>query len=1174
MTYSSTEKKRFRRSFSQYSHWAEIPSLLKLQRDSYHDFLQKEVPAEKRRDFGLQAAFHNVFPIYSSSGAISLEFGGYQLEEPQYDERECKERNLTYRSSVKADIKMIVREKKGGEISSIREETIYMGELPMMTAHGSFIVNGTERVVVSQLHRSPGVFFEHDAGRSGQSKRIYSARVIPYNGHWLDFEFDQRDIVYFRIDRRRKMPATILLKAIGYTDEEILDNFYEFDMFKLGAGHNEVTYRLKSEFLEKEWLPFDLKTSRNAVIVPAGQRIKKSHLEKIAKLPEDYPVDDSFLLGKRLAKNIVSADGEVVAKANAELNEETLVNIRAAGVSELETLHINELNRGAYIAETLALGEKLDRELSRNAIYRMLRPGDPPSPDVVNAYLDGLFFSNVMYDMSRVGRMKFNRRLAPGRPSMEHRIWIRRDTLSSKRVLREAAENLVEAGCMPNSEEAEALLNYIVQSESRAVDRLTVDETELRARSVFNFSFVAENLTIEEAEALSAKLTKLPHEILEQTILSRKDVMSVVLRLVDLRNGKGKTDDIDSMTNRRVRTVGEFVANHFEQGLRRVDRAIRDRLSRADTGKGLMPHELVSAKAISGSVAEFFNGNQLSQFMDQTNSLSEITHKRRVSAFGAGGLTRDRVGFEVRDVHPTHYGRICPVETPEGQNIGLINSMAMYSAVDEYGFLQTRYREVKNGKIGDKELLLSAIEEEGKIIAQASVKRDGGKIADEMLLARKDGEYLMVSAKEVDYIDVSPAQISSAAASMIPFLEHDDANRALMGSNMQRQAVPSVTAEKPLVGTGVERRLAADSGAVICARRAGQVFYVDADRIVVGVDAEDGEDIDVDIYSLTKHVRSNQNTDINQRTIVRNGDKVAVGDILADGTGTDLGELSLGQNLLVAFMPWNGFNFEDSILISERVVAEQRFASIHIIEEIAHARGTPLGDEEVTRDIPHQSERALRNLDEEGIIRIGVDVHPGDILVGKVTPKGERQMSPEEKLLQAVFGDKANDFKDTSMRMPPGGGGVVIDVKVFVTPEDEKIKCRKCGHIFTRTEKIKADRANERKCSKCEDISPGGEKSRRAAAVIEDELRRYKNARRDELAFIKQDAARRILALTAGHNKKGETEKLSQTEALKLRTGDAAIDERIEKNCRKIHAVRGEAKNAHKRNRAQTVRRA
>ena len=1109
MKHTLTERKRLRRSFAK-THRTAIPPMLQLQHDSYRDFLQQDVPPAKRRDFGLQKAFKTIFPIKSSSGLVQLRFKSYHLKPQAYSEQECKERNLTYKMSVYADISMESRDKKN-TAPTVKDERVYMGELPMMTEFGSFIIRGTERVVVSQLHRSPGVIFDHDSGRTSLAKKyLYNARVIPYSGRWLDFEFDVRDFVYFRIDRRRKMPVTVLLQAIGYSKEEILREFYDFDHFKLGINTDDVHYRLNPGFLQNSTFPFALSKPDGSVLVPPGQRIKKMDLKKIAELPEYYKVDDSFLEGKRLAKTLYDSEGEQLVPANTEITAELLDKIRTAGIREIETLHVNDFNRGPFIANTMALpGGDVSEDKGRESIYRMLRPGDPPSGDVVNNYFDKIFFNSDTYDLSKVGRMKLNRRLDSARPAMEHRIWVRKDGLGGKERTRAAAQDLHNAGLFSDIGAALDWLEYVATYDSLSVK---------------------ENLSEEAAKALSAKLPNVPHEVLEQTTLSRDDILRVVKMLVDLRNGKNKTDDIDSLTNRRVRTVGEFVANQFQQGLSRVDRAIRDRLSRAESD-GLTSSALISAKAVTAAVMEFFNGNQLSQFMDHTNPLSEITHKRRISALGVGGLSRERVGFEVRDVHPTHYGRVCPIETPEGQNIGLINSMALYSNVNSYGFLQTRYFKVENGQVVGDPVWLSAIEEEGKVIIQANSPRDAaGKLTANLLTARKDGEYLIVSPADVDYMDISPAQISSVAASMVPFLEHDDANRALMGSNMQRQAVPCLRPEKPLVGTGVEYSVASDSGTVVCAKRAGKVMYADADCIVVSAEepqTKDGKHVGVDIYRLIKHVRSNQNTDINQRPLVQEGERVDAGDIIADGAGTDLGELSIGQNLLVAFLPWNGYNFEDSILISERVVAEERFTSVHIVEEVVHARSTQLGDEEITRDLPHQPEAALVNLDEEGIVRIGQEVQPGDILVGKVTPKAERQMTPEEKLLQTVFGEKVNDYKDTSVRLSPGASGVVIDVKVFTSEESRK--------------KTKAgdDRI-----------------AKRAQVLSAEEIDRYKSMQRVEMEFIRDDAVARIAAaLAAAEKLPAALKKRAPEDILKAAEKDKKPAAQLPESVRKIVAA-------------------
>ncbi len=989
---------------------ARMPPLLLMQKRSYDEFLQS----------GLDTAFHSVFPMHSANGATSLHFREHTMKPPEYGERECKQRGLTYHRKVYATIDMLVLEKRGGEQKYVKSENVYMGDIPMMTEHASFVVNGTERVVVSQMHRSPGVFFGHDSGRA-TGKRLYSAKVIPYNGRWLDFEFDKKDVLHFRIDRRAKKPATVLLKALGYGEDEILRTFFEFETFAL-AGPGKITYRLQREFLENVTLPFDLKNARGGVIVPANQRVKKAHLSKIEEgAPEYHNVDATFLHGRRLAKDVVGGDGEILARANVEITAELLDAFLKAGVKELQTLYFHELDRGPYISKTLeeeerlAQGRRMSCEDARVVIYQVLRPGEPPNREMVNEHMHGIFFDGNSYNLSEVGRMKFNLRVDPSRPAMEYRVMVGGRGGRG----REIAAAMVAAGVFATAEEASAAMAL---AGSRDI-------------------CIAENLSLEAARAREKEINeraeeKLVCEVLPQTTLSRADILAVVQKIVAIKNGKENTDDIDSLANRRVRCVGEFVENYFRQGLLRVERAIRDRLSRADI-EGLMPKDLISAKAVSSSVAEFFNGNQLSQFLDQTNPLSEITHKRRVSAFGAGGLNRERVGFEVRDVHPTHYGRLCPIETPEGQNIGLINSVANYADINRYGFLETPYREVREGRVTETIVHLSAIKEQGKVIAQAAAGVDAsGRLLGETVPARRDGEFIMSPPEKVDYVDIAPAQMASVAASLIPFLEHDDANRALMGSNMQRQAVPCLRPQRPFVGTGVEAHIAADSGMVAKARRGGEVLYADAD--LVAVDSPEEELARPDMYDLTMHTRTNQNTDVNQRPaagIAREGDVVAAEDIVVDGACSDDGDLALGQNLLVAFMPWNGYNFEDSILISERVVAEDRFSSVHIIGETAHARSTQLGAEEITRDIPHQPESALEWLNEEGIVEVGVKVKPGDILVGKVTPKGEHQLSPEEKLLRAVFGEKASDVKDSSLRMPPGSEGVVIDVRVLNSTE-------------------------------------------------------------------------------------------------------------------------------------------
>ena len=1126
---SYTVKRRPRRSFARHRAQMAIPSLMQLQRKSYSTFLQATTLPKERDNIGLQASFHSVFPIESSSGAVVLHFKEYELRPPFYTLSECKLRGLTYHSQVYAKIEMAIHERRGGAVKAVKEETVYMGDMPLMTPNGSFVINGTERVVVSQLHRSPGVLFEHDSGRNTSGgKYIYSARIIPYSGSWVDFEFDKRDVLYFRIDRKRKMPVTILLKALGYDKKRILREFYENESFRLGKSTGEAGYQLHGKFLYNVALPFDLcdfsrrektmtgdaggtallgrRTVKDVVaddgevlvkarmpidadsllaireagieeittfktIVSKSHRIKRIDVKKLETFEGDYhPVGDEFLYGRRLAADAFSEEGEEIARANAEITQEMLDALRAAGVQEIETLYVNEFDHGPFIAQTLALDEKLDGEKSRETIYRMLRPGDPPNREVVNHHLDAIMYDSAIYNMSRVGRMKFNRRLYPGRPTMEYKVLLSDESARMNKTDTAAAVvKLVAAGCFQDEQSAAEYLAYVKQFGARRA--------------------IIENLEESRANEIAAALDGVVKTRVErQTTLSRADILTVVKYLVDLRNGKQKADDIDNLSNRRVRAVGEFIENQFSQGLQRVNRAIRDRLSRAEVDE-LMPHNLISAKAVSSSVMEFFNGNQLSQFMDQTNPLAEVTHKRRVSAFGVGGLNRDRVGFEVRDVHPSHYGRICPIETPEGPNIGLINSMSLYAEVDEYGFLRTPYVPVKKGTVTDEVKKLAAIDEQGKVIAQAGSPRSKkGKLTDELVTARQDGEYVLCPPEDVDYVDIAPSQIASVAASLIPFLEHDDANRALMGSNMQRQGVPCLYPEKPLVGTGVERMLVHDSGALIQARRGGTVSYVDANRVAVRVadDEITAGASGVDIYPLPHPTRSNQNTNISYRPIVREGDVIAAGDVIADGAATDLGEIALGQNLLVAFLPWNGYNYEDSILISEKVVADQRYASVHIIEEIAHARSTPLGDEEITRDIPHQSETSLMHLDDEGIVNVGVHVKPGDILVGKISPKGDRQLTPEEKLLHAVFGDKAKDVKDASMRMPPGSSGVVIDVKVLESEEAKR-----------RGSKITSD-------------------SERMRAILEAELEEYKRGQEEAWRIMEEDAHARIRELVTG----------------------------------------------------------
>jgi len=972
MAYSFTEKKRIRKDFGKRPEILEVPYLLAIQLDSYRAFLQADVAPEERKDQGLHAAFKSVFPIVSYSGNAALEYVSYRLGEPAFDVKECQMRGLTYAAPLRVKLRLVLydRDEKGGarRAKEVKEQEVFLGEIPLMTENGTFIVNGTERVIVSQLHRSPGVFFDHDKGKTHSSgKLLFNARVIPYRGSWLDFEFDPKDCVFARIDRRRKIPATILLRALGYTTEEMLALFHETNTFHLGK--DGITLELIPERLRGETASFDIKV-KGKTVVEEGRRITARHVRELQKAGIDkLEVPVEYLTGKILAHDVVDpGTGELLAQANDELNPELVQKLVEAGIGEIRTLWVNDLDRGPYIPNTLRIDPTRTQLEAMVEIYGMMRPGEPPTREAAQNLFHNLFFTSERYDLSAVGRMKFNLRVGRQDPEGPGVLYDGRYFASRK------------------DEESKALYERYGESFSDIVDVLRV--------------------------------------------------------LTEIRNGRGTVDDIDHLGNRRVRSVGEMAENVFRVGLVRVERAVKERLSLAES-EGLTPQELINAKPVAAAVKEFFGSSQLSQFMDQNNPLSEVTHKRRVSALGPGGLTRERAGFEVRDVHPTHYGRVCPIETPEGPNIGLINSLAVYARTNRYGFLETPYRVVKDGRVTDEVRYLSAIEEGQYVIAQANATLDEkGRLVDELVSCRHQGEFTMATPDRVDLMDVSPKQIVSVAASLIPFLEHDDANRALMGSNMQRQAVPTLRTEKPLVGTGMERTVAIDSGVTVVARRGGVVDSVDASRIVVRVNDEEtvpGEP-GVDIYTLTKYTRSNQNTCINQKPLVKPGDVIARGDVLADGPSTDMGELALGQNLLVAFMPWNGYNFEDSILISERVVEEDRFTTIHIEELTCVARDTKLGPEEITGDIPNVGEAALAKLDESGIVYIGAEVKAGDILVGKVTPKGETQLTPEEKLLRAIFGEKASDVKDTSLRVPPGMDGTVIDVQVFTREGIEKDK--------------------------------------------------------------------------------------------------------------------------------------
>jgi len=1072
MTYSYTEKKRIRKSFAKRASVLDVPFLLATQLDSYTQFLQAAVAPAQRRNQGLQAAFSSIFPIVSHSGNARLEFVSFQLAEPTFDVKECQQRGLTFASALRAKVRLIIMDREAPDtVKEVKEQEVYMGEIPLMTTTGSFVINGTERVIVSQLHRSPGVFFEHDRGKTHSSgKLLFSARVIPYRGSWLDFEFDPKDILFFRVDRRRKMPVTTLLKAIGLTPEQILRTFFDFDTFFFGK--KAIDFELVPERLRGEVARFDFCDKSGKVIVAKDKRITAKHIRDLdAAGIKRIAVPEDFLVGRVLAQNVIDREtGEILAGANDEITESLLKKLQEAGVEELKTLYTNDLDRGAFISNTLRADETVSRQAARVAIYRMMRPGEPPTEEAVEMLFQGLFYSDERYDLSAVGRMKFNRRLQ--RPDViEHKVMV--SHVPSK---------------------SEAIVNAIIEIAGGVASAVQ----DLLGELHFGPRAVAENLTQAEAEALAAKLKSLGAniEVREQLTLSPRDIVEVIQILVELRNGRGEIDDIDHLGNRRVRSVGELAENQFRAGLVRVERAVKERLSQAESDN-LMPHDLINAKPISAAIKEFFGSSQLSQFMDQTNPLSEITHKRRVSALGPGGLTRERAGFEVRDVHPTHYGRVCPIETPEGPNIGLINSLALFARTNDYGFLETPYRKVVDSKVTDQIEYLSAIEEGRYVVAQANATLDEkGTLTDELVTCREKGETILSTPDKVQYMDIAPGQIVSVAASLIPFLEHDDANRALMGANMQRQAVPCLRPEKPVVGTGIERTVAVDSGTAVQALRGGVVDYVDASRIVVRVNDDEtvpGE-VGVDIYNLVKYTRSNQNTNINQRPVVTVGDVIAQGDVVADGASTDKGELALGQNMRIAFMPWNGYNFEDSILISERVVAEDRYTSIHIEELTVVARDTKLGPEEITRDIASLGEVQLSRLDESGIVYIGAEVEAGDVLVGKVTPKGETQLTPEEKLLRAIFGEKASDVKDTSLRVPSGIAGTVIDVQVF-----------------TRE---------------------GIERDKRAQSIIDEHLRGYKTDLADQMRIVERDTFSRVERLITGKVANGGPKKLAKGTAI------------------------------------------
>ncbi len=1012
MALTFTEKKRIRKDFGKRPQVLDIPYLLAIQLESYRQYLQTDVPLEERQDKGLHGAFKSVFPIVSYSGYVVLEYVDYKLAEPVFDVRECQQRGLTYATSLRATLRLVIYDKdapkKTKVVKDIKEQDVYLGEMPLMTEKGTFVINGTERVIVSQLHRSPGVFFDHDKGKTNTARKLlHNARVIPYRGSWLDFEFDPKDSVFVRIDRRRKLPATILLRALGLETEEIIDCFYE--KLAVTLQKTKIQLELVPARLRGELASFDIIVDGDK-IVESGRRITAKHIRKLEKANiKKLEVPEEYMYGKMLAHNIIDeSTGEFIVEANSELTEELIELLRENDIKKFDVIYTNELDRGPFISNTLKIDATQTQLEAMIEIYRMMRPGEPPTKEAAENLFHNLFFAEERYDLSAVGRMKFNRRL----------------------------EYDVETG----------------------------------PSILFDLGYLSKR-TDAASKALVEKYGK-QYEALIKSGKTGSDIVNVLKTLVDIRDGFGVIDDIDHLGNRRVRSVGEMAENAFRIGLVRVERAVKERLTVAES-EGLMPQDMVNAKPVSAAVKEFFGSSQLSQFMDQNNPLSEITHKRRISALGPGGLTRERAGFEVRDVHPTHYGRVCPIETPEGPNIGLINSLAVFAKTNDYGFLETPYRKVKDGQVLKEIDYLSAIEESRYVIAQANAELDkDGRFSNEMISCRFQNEFTMSAPSEIQYMDVSPKQIVSVAASLIPFLEHDDANRALMGSNMQRQAVPCLKAQTPVCGTGMERVVAVDSGSTVVAKRGGTISAVDASRIVVRVNDDEAQEGGIDIYSLIKYTRSNQNTCVNQKPIVKVGDKIARGDVLADGSSTDLGELALGQNIKIAFMPWNGYNFEDSILVSERVVEEDRFTSVHIEEVTCLARDTKLGAEEITADIPNVSEHLLSKLDESGIVHVGAEVKPGDILVGKVTPKGETQLTPEEKLLRAIFGEKASDVKDTSSRVKSSMFGTVIDVRVF-----------------TRD---------------------GVEKDARAISLEEEALAKVRNDLRDELLVFEEDVYTRV----------------------------------------------------------------
>lgn len=1146
MTINYTEKKRPRASFTRRADTLDMPYLLQMQTELYRKFLQQHIPHDKRERIGLQKSFLDLFPVECSNGLVEMTFHGYSLEEPEFTVRECKERNLSYAAKIKVNLRLHIRDREDrARIKEVREEkNVYMGDLPLMTANGSFIINGTERVIVSQLHRAPSVYFTRDNSRQMHNNKInFNARMIPNAGSWLDFEFDSKELLYFRIDKRRKLHVSFLLRALGYTIDDLIKEFYDAEEFTIGPREDENKYQLRSEFLQGVSLPFDIKDTAGKPIIKASQRIKRGDLRRLEKenITEQIVPDEFIIDVRRAWEDVIDTEGgEVIIKTNETVTAEHLVRLRAAGITQLKTIYSNDNDCGMHIANTLQAQEKEysintgkkvdDIKRARDVIFRHLRPGDPITPEIVARTFNDTFFNPDRIDLSPIGRMKMNQRLG------EH-VEVRPTKLAEyTHTPRPAMEWCVLVG--RNLKVSRGRLKAVQLRESVPEEQLSDEDVELIIAEIKDDSkrVVAWHLTEKEAKKIAKNLAEagLVAEVREQFVLSRIDILNTVKMLIRLVNRKGNVDDIDSLGNRRIRMVGEFIQSEYESGLRRFHKAVTDRMALAES-ENMKPSDLVNAKTISQGVREFINTNQLSQFMDQNNPLAEITHKRRVSALGVGGLQRDRAGFEVRDVHPTHYGRLCPIETPEGPNIGLINSMALYSRINEYGFLTTPYRVVEDGKVTDKISWLSAVEEGDANIAQANSEiKPNGNFVQELVSCRRAGEFLFLRPDEIEYMDVAPAQIASVAAALIPFLEHDDSNRALMGSNMQRQAVPSLRPQKPLVGTGLEAKVAADSGHVVRAERGGTIEYVDAARIVVRATGTSTDEFGVDIYNLTKYMRSNQNTNINQRPLVRKGDKVAANDIIADAAATDTGELALGQNVQVAFLPWNGYNFEDSILVSERMVIENRFTTLHIEEHVCKARETRNGAEVITRDIPNQPDSALQHLDESGIVTIGTEVTPGDVLVGKVTPKAEHQPTPEERLLRAIFGSKGDDVKDTSLRMPSGARGTVVDVKVFTADAKSRDK--------------------------------------RALAIIANELQAFKKDNEDRLAIYRRDAdierekvctnkavAKAVVGLKAGQKvTKSWWQSASATERDKVALKDKEAQKKLEAITKRIREKKNE----------------